>query len=85
MKIMRFPARWILWLKGCLESASVSILVNGSRTEEFIMERGLIQGDPIDPFLFLIIVEGLNALMRRVVQKNLFEGTKVGTQNFLVS
>ena len=32
---------WIKWIKGCVELASVSILVNGSPTDEFGMQRGL--------------------------------------------
>ena len=38
---MGFHNRWIIWIKGCMESASVSVLVNGSPTEEFIPSRGL--------------------------------------------
>jgi len=36
-----FHSRWIMWVKGCLESATVSVLVNGSPTDEFIPSRGL--------------------------------------------
>ena len=40
-----FCGKWIKWIKGCLESASVSVLVNGSPTKEFIPKKGLWQGD----------------------------------------
>jgi len=59
----------ICWIKGCLESASVSVLVNGSPTREFIPRKGLRQGDPLAPFLFLIVVEGLVGVSRLAKEK----------------
>ncbi|XP_068474583.1 secreted RxLR effector protein 78-like [Phaseolus vulgaris] len=59
-----FHEKWILWVKGCLASSSVSVLVNGSPTEEFRPSRGLRQGDPLAPFLFLVVAEGLAGLVR---------------------
>lgn len=44
-------------------SAITSLLVNGSPTNEFNLERELCKGDPISPFLFLIVVEGFNAML----------------------
>ncbi|XP_057444502.1 uncharacterized mitochondrial protein AtMg01250-like [Lotus japonicus] len=75
---MGFDPRWIHWIRGCLESASVSVLVNGSPCGEFRMEKGLRQGDPLAPFLFLIVAEGLNGLFLDVVSLGKFVGYKVG-------
>ena len=80
-----FYPKWIHWMEGCLSSASVSILVNGSPSAEFTPQRGLIQGDPLAPFLFNIAAEGLNGLMRQVVEKNIFKGYSVGSQNVSIS
>lgn len=55
MRRMNFCEKWIQWIDGCLKSASVSVLVNGSPGEEFLMHRGVCQGDPLAPFLFLIV------------------------------
>jgi len=52
--------------------------VNGSPTEEFKPKRGLRQGDPLAPFLFLIVVEGLTGLVREVKRVNAFSGVVVG-------
>lgn len=54
------------------------MLVNGSPTEEFNIGRGLHQGDPLSPFLFLIAGEGLNLMLHKVVELGSFEGYKVG-------
>ena len=61
-----------------MESASISVLVNGSPTEEFKPSRGLRQGDPLAPFLFLVVVEGLAGLVRQAVKTNMLHGLKIG-------
>ncbi|XP_057453105.1 uncharacterized protein LOC130744965 [Lotus japonicus] len=65
LRRMKFGERWVRWIKGCLESSCVSVLVNGSPTEEFSMGRGIRQGDPLAPFLFLVVAEGLSGLLRQ--------------------
>ncbi|XP_071712732.1 uncharacterized protein [Rutidosis leptorrhynchoides] len=62
----------------CLQSASISILVNGSPTKEFKLGRGVRQGDPLSPFLFILATEGLNALTKSVLKNNMFEGVEIG-------
>lgn len=54
-------------MNACVFSGYVSVLVNGSPTEEVPLERGLWQGDPLALFLFLIIAEGLSRLMSRAL------------------
>jgi hypothetical protein len=72
MKKMAFPVLWRKWIKECVSTATASVLVNGSPTEEFPMQRGLRQGDPLSPFLFLLAAEGMNVLMSSVVENNVF-------------
>lgn len=67
-----------MWVKGCLTSSSVSVLINGSPTEEFKPSRGLRQGDPLAPFLFLVVVEGLAGLVRQALSMKVLRGIKVG-------
>jgi len=54
-------------------------LVNGSPTDEFPLGRGLRQGDPLSPFLFLLAAEGFNVLMKSLSDNNLFIGYMVGS------
>ena len=54
------------------------MLVNGSPTEEFKPSRGLRQGDPLAPFLFILAAEGLADLVRQAVKASLLSGIKIG-------
>ncbi|PNX71762.1 cysteine-rich receptor-like protein kinase, partial [Trifolium pratense] len=74
---MGFSEGWLKWMRACIFESSMSILVNGSPTEDFIVGRGLRQGDPLSPFLFLIVAEGLAGLMKRAVEIGRFKGFKV--------
>ncbi|MCH95123.1 LINE-1 reverse transcriptase like, partial [Trifolium medium] len=69
-----FGAKWIEWIKACVFSGNLSVLVNGTPTLEINIQRGLKQGDPLAPFLFLLVAEGFAGLMRSAVDKNLFKG-----------
>ncbi|XP_024640724.1 uncharacterized protein [Medicago truncatula] len=75
---MGFPTLWRKWIKDCVGTATASVLVNGSPTDEFSLHRGLRQGDPLSPFLFLLAAEGFHVLMEALVANNLFNGFKVG-------
>ncbi|XP_071694306.1 uncharacterized mitochondrial protein AtMg01250-like [Rutidosis leptorrhynchoides] len=82
---MGFGCKWRSWILACLKSASISILVNGSPTSEFRLERGVRKGDPLSPFLFILAAEGLNILTKAAIDKGLLKGVKVGSDNVLVS
>ncbi|MCI72600.1 LINE-1 reverse transcriptase like, partial [Trifolium medium] len=55
----------------------MSVLVNGSPTEDFAVGKGLRQGDPLSPFLFLIVAEGLTRLMQKAIDNGNYHGFKV--------
>ena len=85
LRRMGFCSKWIQWVEGCLKSASISVLVSGSPSHEFIPQRGLRQGDPLAPLLFNIVAEALNGLVREAIGKNLYRGFSVGSNNVVIS
>ncbi|GKD75383.1 putative RNA-directed DNA polymerase, partial [Tanacetum coccineum] len=74
MKQMGFGCKWRKWISSCLSSASISVLINRSPSKEFYMERGLRQGDPLSPFLFLIVTEALQVTILKACELGLFKG-----------
>lgn len=80
-----FGNKWIKWIKACVSSAKISVLVNGSPTPEFHPQRGLRQGDPLSPFLFNIVAEALNILLSKAKELGLLKGAQVGSSGFSIS
>jgi len=78
---MGFGKKWIGWIRSCLRSASTSILVNGTPSKEFHMEKGLRQEDPLTPFLFLLVVEVLQLMILNACEAGLFEGIQLACSN----
>ena len=78
---MGFGSLWRKWIQSCITSADMSIIINGSPSKPFHMQRGLHQGDPLSPFLFILVVEILNKLLKRAAKSGVIEGISVGSQN----
>ncbi|GJW48476.1 RNA-directed DNA polymerase, eukaryota [Tanacetum coccineum] len=72
-----FGRTWCNWIRGTLTSAKASILINGSPSKEYSCHRGLKQGDPLAPYLFILIMESLHLSFNRVVDEGLFKGIQL--------
>ncbi|GJW60262.1 RNA-directed DNA polymerase, eukaryota [Tanacetum coccineum] len=72
-----FGSKWRSWIRGCLTSSMASILVNGSPTSEFQFHRGLKQGDPLAPYLFILVMESLHLSFSRVIDAGIFTGIRI--------
>ncbi|XP_071920756.1 uncharacterized protein [Coffea arabica] len=73
---MRFCEKWITWIMKCISTVSFSFNINGECKEYIVPERGIRQGDPLSPYLFLICSEGFSSLLKRATQTRNMAGMK---------
>lgn len=79
-KIMRklgFHDRWIALIMRCIRTVNYRIKVNGELTEQIRPTRGLRQGDPISPYLFLLCAEGFSALLNAAESECRLQGVSI--------
>jgi hypothetical protein len=60
-----FCKRWIEWVMTCVCSVRFSVRINGYNSEPFSPSRGLRQGDPLSPYLFLFVGEALSCALNK--------------------
>jgi hypothetical protein len=75
---LRFSRCWIDMVMRCITTVRFKVKVNGGLSESFLPSRGLRQGDPISPYLFLFCVEGFSALVKQAQHENSLRGVQFG-------
>ena len=73
-----FQPRWQRWILFCISTVHFSVLINGSPCGFFSSSRGLRQGDPLSPFLFVLVMEAMSRMLGRVASVGLLSGFSVG-------
>ena len=72
-----FHQLWVQMVKRLVTTISFSVLLNGECLEKFKPSRGIRQGDPISPYLFLLAAEGLSCLLNSRIHSSVLKGIKV--------
>lgn len=67
-------SRWIIWIRKWLLSSQSCIIINGDFTPYFYCKRGIRQGDPLSPFLFILAADILSKIFNKGKQANVFQG-----------
>lgn len=72
-----FDERWVQLIMECVTTVSYKIKVNGELTNEITPSRGLRQGDPLSPYLFLICAEGFSSLLNAAEGEGKLQGLSI--------
>nr|GEW56594.1 RNA-directed DNA polymerase, eukaryota [Tanacetum cinerariifolium] len=84
LKAFGFGSKWRNWISSCLNNAMESVLINGSPTLKFQFHKGLKQGDPISPSLFILIMKTLYLTFKIVSNDDLYKGISLN-ESFTIS
>ena len=74
-----FSTKWRKWILFCISTVRFSILINGSPCGFFGSSRGLRQGDPLSPLLFVLVMEALSRMLDKAVLEGRLSGFGVGS------
>lgn len=74
---MGFCEKWVSWIYYCLSSVSYQVLLNGKAKGNISLSRGIRQGDPLSPFLFIILTEALISQIQGAEQEGRITGLKI--------
>lgn len=86
MRRMGFCDTWICWIMLCVTTVKYTFRVNSEFVGLIILGRGLRQGNPLSPYLFMIIcAEGLSALLRRANRTGKLHGCKASRHGPIIS
>ena len=74
-----FGEKWCSWIKHCISSARFSVLINGAPSSFFESSQGVRQGDPLSPFLFVLVMEAFSRMLGAFTSRGLISSFSVGS------
>ena len=81
LKSFGFHPTWIQWIYLLISSSLFSIMLNGTPTSTFRPSKGIRQGDPLSPFLLIIMEEGLSRTIQVAIRNSTLQGISIHNLN----
>ena len=85
LRKMGFSEIWIDWIIRCITSVKYKVLMNGEPRGNIVPGRGLRQGDPLSPFIFILRTEALISLLNHAENQWMITGMRVARTSPSVS
>lgn len=85
MRALGFRPQWIQLVMLCVRTVKFKVVLGGDSVGPIIPERGLRQGCPLSPYLFIIDAEGFSSLIRRYDGRGLIHGCRITQAAFSIS
>ena len=82
---LRFNAKWVTLIMLCVSTVRYHVIQDGKEVGPIVPNRGLRQGDPLSPHLFILCAEGLSALIHKNERAGLIHGVRVAREAPVVS
>ncbi|WOL18968.1 hypothetical protein Cni_G27765 [Canna indica] len=76
MQFMNFPDQVRTWIHACLSSARFSYSINGQKSTSFSSAKGVRQGDPLSPYIFIIMQDLLSRILNNSIENGSVKGFK---------
>ncbi|XP_021742857.1 uncharacterized protein LOC110708937 [Chenopodium quinoa] len=82
---MGFDGRWVNLVMQCVSTVRYSFVINGRVCGDVVPSRGLHQGDPLSPYLFILVADALSFMLQNRVQRGELHGARASRRGPTVS